>query len=244
MGLKDASEYFLPVNFIKCNSAWSEEDEKIRKAIIKHFEKERKESRKVNYYGVDVFDILAWLKDQKCIDVLDEKEREFADDADAFRKECDAAYQRGYNEGVRVTLEKQEWGKKDKDVIDTIIWTLIDREVKEGHPDEYELEVNWLKSLKGRVQPQPKQEWSEEDEYYYTKLEHFLDVRSHYEGKSQYQEEVKETLNWLQSLRPQNTWKPSDEQMKALYEETQKSDRIRDERIVSLFEDLKKLREE
>lgn len=27
MGLKDASEYFLPVNFIKCNSAWSEEDD-------------------------------------------------------------------------------------------------------------------------------------------------------------------------------------------------------------------------
>ena len=26
IGLKDASEYFLPVNFIKCNSAWSEED--------------------------------------------------------------------------------------------------------------------------------------------------------------------------------------------------------------------------
>lgn len=28
MGLKDASEYFLPVNSIKCNSAWSEEDER------------------------------------------------------------------------------------------------------------------------------------------------------------------------------------------------------------------------
>ena len=27
MGLKDAGEYFLPVNSIKCNSAWSEEDE-------------------------------------------------------------------------------------------------------------------------------------------------------------------------------------------------------------------------
>ena len=29
MGLKDAGEYFLPVNSIKCNSAWSEEDEKM-----------------------------------------------------------------------------------------------------------------------------------------------------------------------------------------------------------------------
>ena len=34
MGLKDASEYFLPVNFIKCNSAWSEEDERIYQSIM------------------------------------------------------------------------------------------------------------------------------------------------------------------------------------------------------------------
>ena len=30
MGLKDASEYFLPVNFIKCNSAWKPSDEQIK----------------------------------------------------------------------------------------------------------------------------------------------------------------------------------------------------------------------
>ena len=34
MGLKDASEYFLPVNSIKCNSNWSEEDEAIYNGII------------------------------------------------------------------------------------------------------------------------------------------------------------------------------------------------------------------
>ena len=34
MGLKDAGEYFLPVNFIKCNSAWSEEDEKMVDSIL------------------------------------------------------------------------------------------------------------------------------------------------------------------------------------------------------------------
>jgi len=33
MGLKDASEYFLPVNFIKCYSTWSEEDEYIIEEI-------------------------------------------------------------------------------------------------------------------------------------------------------------------------------------------------------------------
>ena len=42
MGLKDASEYFLPVNFIngqQCNSAWSEEDEKKCQETIGWFEK-------------------------------------------------------------------------------------------------------------------------------------------------------------------------------------------------------------
>ena len=36
MGLKDAGEYFLPVNSIKCNSAWSEEDEKFFKTALWH----------------------------------------------------------------------------------------------------------------------------------------------------------------------------------------------------------------
>lgn len=35
MGLKDASEYFLPVSFIKCNSAWSEDDDWIKTKIMK-----------------------------------------------------------------------------------------------------------------------------------------------------------------------------------------------------------------
>jgi len=42
-----------------------------------------------------------WLEKQKSIDVLDKEEREFADNVDAFRKEIDAAYQRGYEEGKR-----------------------------------------------------------------------------------------------------------------------------------------------
>ena len=50
--------------------------------------------------------------------------------------------------------------------------------------------------------------------------------------------------NWIKSLKERYTWKPSDEQMEALYEETQKSDRIRDDRIASLYNDLKKLKGE
>ena len=74
-----------------------------------------------------------------------------------------------------------------------------------GFPEEekfVEQVDNWLKSLKERVQP--KQEWSEEDE---KMLQSILD---------EYKSMSIEKRNWLKSLRPQTTWKPSDEQMEAL----------------------------
>ena len=50
MGLKDASEYFLPVNFIKCNSVWSEEDEKIYQSIIDDTVQENQlDDRQINW---------------------------------------------------------------------------------------------------------------------------------------------------------------------------------------------------
>jgi len=52
-------------------------------------------------------EVIAWLEKQKAIDILDAEERDFADNVDSYRKEVDAAYQKGYNEGVKATLEKQ-----------------------------------------------------------------------------------------------------------------------------------------
>lgn len=56
-------------------------------------------------------------------------------------------------------------------------------------------------------------------------------------------EKVEEEINWLKSLRPQNTWKPSDEQMenlsRAFNGATYQVSLLRD-----LYLDLKKLREE
>lgn len=65
--------------------------------------------------------------------------------------------------------------------------------------------------------PQPKQEWSDEDN------EHIKSIISTIEcSKAQFPnspavlEAYNSDLIWLKSLRPQNHWKPSDEQMKAL----------------------------
>ena len=53
-------------------------------------------------------------------------------------------------------------------------------------------------------------------------------------------------IKWLKSLRPQNTWKPSDEQMIAIKQAVKdmKESPCYDSELVSLFNDLKKLREE
>ena len=53
-------------------------------------------------------------------------------------------------------------------------------------------------------------------------------------------------LSWLKSLRPQNTWKPSDNQMASITcaVRKMKESACYDSELVSLFNDLKKLMEE
>ena len=59
MGLKDAGEYFLPVNSIKCNSAWGEEDEEIVEEMIEYLE----ELYNRNRFSLDELnDKERWLK--------------------------------------------------------------------------------------------------------------------------------------------------------------------------------------
>ena len=105
--------------------------------------------------------------------------------------------------------------------------------------------ISKLKSLKDRVQPQVKQEWSEEDKEIIDYLIDYLES----ELDSSYTDLDKETftkeINLLKSLKNRYAWRPSDEQMRVLdlaircginrgtTEETT---------LVSLFNDLKKLK--
>lgn len=104
--------------------------------------------------------------------------------------------------------------------------------------------ANWLKSLKNRVQPQPKQEWSKDD---YNFIKELCDLlasisKDGYVGKYY----TVDLVERLKSLKPQNTWKPSDEQMKFLqkcievYNEVTFPTEVRV--LSSLYNDLKKLR--
>ena len=81
--------------------------------------------------------------------------------------------------------------------------------------------IDWLKSLKNRVQP--KQEWSEEEKGNVDIIVSRLEVDIEYwKSRSKRRiDEDKRVIDWLKSLRPQNTWKPSVEQIEALESATE-----------------------
>ena len=71
---------------------------------------------------------------------------------------------------------------------------------------------DFLKSLKNRVQPQPKQEWSKEDEMMWSSVLQVLqNIKDNYPIVN-----VAPEFNWFKSLKERYTWKPSSEQIEAI----------------------------
>ena len=139
---------------------------------------------------------------------------------------------------------KQEWSKLDNRIEDCIGMCLTD--ISEKRFDDFKTSLkeclDWLHSLKDRMWYQPSQEWSEEDKRLLGNILFDLETLRKSAGiekdASLYQDEI----NWLKSLRPQNTWKPCDEQMDALRYVTNFDYGGYKATLVSLYEQLKKLR--
>ena len=142
-----------------------------------------------------------------------------------------------------------EWSEEDEKIFDRICFFIHSSAYENYEVDEdgnecgkYANIKGWFKKLKDKVQPQPKQEWSEDDESRMDNLCHFLE-----EYGNQYygQLTLQCTISWLKSLRSKKQWKPSDEQMEALDSATENcayseyQDCLRE-----LIGQLKKLREE
>lgn len=93
----------------------------------------------------------------------------------------------------------------------------------------------FLKTLK----PQPKQEWSEEDE------KHVNDLIAYFTADMSLKHTEEDIANWLKSLRPQPQWKPSDEQMEALGDINLTGNISyagQGQELINLYNDLKKLK--
>ena len=99
-------------------------------------------------------------------------------------------------------LEKQggnksvEWCKNDDVMLKQLIRFFEDKDTILQH--DANLYAGWLKSLKDRVVPQPKQEWGEEDEAIKKELISYLAKK-----KSR---ETDGYAIWLKSLKPQKRW--------------------------------------
>ena len=101
----------------------------------------------------------------------------------------------------------------------------------ESHKGETSEEI--LAQMRGEQKP-----WNEEDDYNLqcciAKIQY--DIDNGRIGRN------RELLTWLKSLRPQNWWKPDDEQMKALWEAYKGGEK--QAALASLWNDLKKLKSE
>jgi hypothetical protein len=95
------------------------------------------------------------------------------------------------------TTPREQQDKDWEDKLETTIYMMEQLNLVKSWDDCY----NWLQSLKDRTIPQPKQEWSEEDEEKINEIIDYLDYKGH-----------KTDVEFLKSLRDRFTWKPSGEQ--------------------------------
>ena len=139
--------------------------------------------------------------------------------------------------------QKPAWSEEDEKLVKNLISTLsnlyarnlIEKETKEKY-------INLLKPIKDRVQPQPKQEWSEEDESHIRYLIECLEHCKKGVSLTMTTPTAQEYIDWLKTLKHQNTWKPSAAQMYALKQEVE--DKIYSgvsSDLSSLYHDLIKL---
>lgn len=123
--------------------------------------------------------------------------------------------------------QKPEWSEKDGRMLQNILDCLRNGYTK--LPSDILQIESWLKSLKDRVQPQYKQGWSQNDidmidwlirccEKEHEEL--CNDKYGHQDIVSDLKRDCRKKWNWLESLKnkvvPQNTWKPSEEQILAI----------------------------
>lgn len=116
--------------------------------------------------------------------------------------------------------QKPQWNEYDEYIKDGLIRGLKAKRDIHGHTtfssDAIDITdaIEWLESLKDRVQPQ--HEWNKEDEKCIRLSTDIID--SALRAGFCVQLDRDRCVDWLKSIRPQNRWKPSDEQMVAIQE--------------------------
>jgi hypothetical protein len=145
-------------------------DEKIRKRLITDFGTIGKKE----WGGLEVKDILAWLERQgehayflSKIQVGDKVTRNEAGvlvNLSQLNRVAKPEENKGNICGIS---PNSVWSEEDEINVYNIIHFLEEPSMLENNEPCKKIVIDWLKSFQDRVQPQPKQEWSEEDKYMY-----------------------------------------------------------------------------
>ena len=252
------------------------EDERIRKELITHC----RNTRCVTEEGAErIAKWIDWLEKQKAVDVLDEEEKEFADNVDSYRKDMDEFYKKGYNAGreaeKKYWLEKQGeekvqskplWHEYNHPIDKDRLFLLISKNkrasimlwngetlksVTFGGGGGIILEGDKFAYIDELQEIQNPAEWSEEDERMYKAISIALSLNEAKGYLKSWYTTQEEADNWLKSLKEGYTWKPSEEQMNALWDKISKDNLPNSEKEISqqvalteLYEQLKKLKGE
>ena len=137
-------------------------------------------------------------------------------------------------------VQKPAWSEEDQKIWSEISDMLWEGYKQSGSKFSWDEIRDWIKPKVGffkyRIQPQPKQEWSEKDEVKINRIVACLENLNVADNDI-----LLKDVDWLKSLRPQNRWKPSDEQMAILYKYAEQNN-YDGSILTSLYNDLKKLK--
>lgn len=171
-------------------------------------------------------------------------------------------YKKGFKDGLGASKKEQkpvEWSEEDKKKLSDWLFNVVSlslmdgkREINEEKIDKYierclPTGIEVIEEIFRSISPQPKVEWSEEDEATLNAAIYWINRRLSLEKANDISTDscplsMRETIEKLKSLRP--TWKPSDEQMEALRETIDFApDTFKPKcTLESLYEQLKRLK--
>ena len=200
------------------------EDERIKKALIR-FHKST-----IDIDGIKGNEIVDWIEkqgEQKPTVEMKSAEESLGIDSETYNKIMDECI---YGDDK----QKPAWSEEESIISDLLDYFDEDKCLKHEVNDI----IKWLKTIK----PQQKG-WGENEIKMLDNLITYLD------GRKDLLEEIKKSIyiDWLKSLKDIYTWKPSDEQMKALHDLnlTGNISHVgQGQELINLYNDLKKLKGE
>ena len=225
------------------------EDDRIRKSIIDLVEKQMPKSENKKW-------MIAWLEKQGDKKPTENRQEtkpnggivyEDFNEGDGFYKVNLAYLSKSQVKLIEdlvaswqnLTNNTAEWSEEDERMLASFLHKV---EVCDLLSNKESIWIkNKFKSIKDRVQP--KQEWSDEDENLFDLLNtcvcHYINnPHLEYSKREKVSKEIVPFIERLKSINPHPHWKPSDEQMKALYSALNDAISLYSDKVSPLYEKI------